>query len=82
MQEGLEGMVSEIRQAIHETTDPGSVDEFKEEFRSTVDNLAGKGKETVREVRPHLVNALKQVNLELQKIIDRMEQSQDSDTPT
>jgi len=81
MQEGLEGMVNEIRQAIHDTTDPGSVNEFKEDLRTTVDNLADKGKETVHEVRPHLVNAMKQVNQELQKLIDRMEQQQDSDRP-
>lgn len=80
MQEGLEGMVNEIRQAIHETADPGSVNEFKEDLRSTVDNLAGKGRETVQEVRPHLVSALRQVNQELQKIIDRMEQ-QGPDNP-
>ena len=80
MQEGLEGMVNEIRQAIHDTADPGSVNEFKEDLRSTVDNLAGKSRETVHEVRPHLVNALRQVNQELQKIIDRMEQ-QGTDKP-
>jgi len=80
MQAGLEGMVTEIRQVLQETFDAGDVDQIKTDVRKTVEDLAGQSKQTYQEVRPTLVNALQQVNLELQKLIDRMEEK-DKDNP-
>ena len=80
MQTGLEGMVTEIHQAMQETFDAQDVDQLKTDVRKTVDDFAGQGKQTFHEVRPHLVGALQQVNQELQKLIDRMEE-QDKEKP-
>ena len=80
MQTGLEGMVTEIRQAMQETFNAEDVGQLKTDVRKTVDDIAGQGKQTFQEVRPHLVGALQQVNQELQKLIDRME-DQDKDNP-
>jgi hypothetical protein len=81
MQTGLEGMVTEIHQAIQETFDADDVGQLKTDVRKTVDDIAGQGKQTFQEVRPHLVGALQQVNQELQKLIDRME-DQDKGKPS
>ena len=81
MQTGLEGMVTEIRQAMQETFNAEDVGQLKTDVRKTVGDIAGQGKQTFHEVRPHLVGALQQVNQELQKLIDRMEE-QDKGNPS
>ena len=73
MQYGLEGMVAEIRQAITETVDAADVDQVKQDARKAAETLADHGRQTYQEVRPHLIDALQQVNQELQNLIDRMQ---------
>ena len=73
MQYGLEGMIAEIRQAISDTVENADVDQVKQDARKAAETLADHGRQTYQEVRPHLMDALQQVNHELQNLIDRMQ---------
>lgn len=83
MQKGLEGLVDEVGRVIKENKDLPDVQQFKQDARKVADDLVEKGEKTVQEVRPHLLDALKAVNAELQKLTERMEsKSQNTDKQT
>jgi hypothetical protein len=66
MRTGLEALVKEVGQAIKDTANSPEV------HRATHDAVKA-GEHAIHEARPHLVEALRKVNLELQSLIDRME---------
>lgn len=72
MRSGLESMVSSISKAIDDTAQSPQGQRVRAEAERTVDALRSAGEQTVQEVRPQLINALQQVNQELQKLVDRM----------
>ncbi|MCL4562543.1 MAG: hypothetical protein M1281_18265 [Chloroflexi bacterium] len=74
MQNGLESMVKKIDQAIQEKAATPEGQQIKEEAKKAAENLRTAGQQTYQEVRPRLVTALQQLNSEIQKMIDRMEQ--------
>jgi hypothetical protein len=74
MQSGLEAMITEIGQAIKDSTSSPEAQKARGEVDKTVESVRAASEQTVQEVRPHLVSALRQVNDELQKLIGRLEQ--------
>lgn len=78
MQNGLESMVNEVGQAIRDTAQSPEGQRAKETAQRTVQTIADAGEQTVQEVRPHLINALQQLNEELQKFVNRMESNQNT----
>ena len=66
MRDGLEDLVHEVGQAIKQTADSP---EMKQATREAVEA----GEHAMREARPHMVQALRRVNAELQTLIARME---------
>lgn len=74
MQNGLEAMVKKIDQAIQEKAASPEGQQVKAEARKAAENLRSASKQTYQEARPHLVSALQQLNTEIQKMIDRIEQ--------
>jgi hypothetical protein len=78
MQQGVEAMVNEVGQAIRETAKSPQAQQAKEEVLKAAESVRVAGEQTMQEVRPHLVEALRQLNDELQKFIGRMEQSKQS----
>jgi len=73
MQAGLESMIREVGKAIDETAQSPQARQVRQDAEKAMDNLRNAGEQTVQEVRPHLVDALRQVNQELQKFVERME---------
>jgi hypothetical protein len=69
-QSGLEAMATEVGKVVSEMAESPKV---KEAAQSAAATLRTAGEETVQVVRPHLVEALRQLNLELQKLVDNME---------
>jgi hypothetical protein len=80
MKTGLESMVKEVGDAIQDTASTPEGQRVKEGFHRTAENLVSAGEQTVQEVRPHLLNALQQLNNELDKLVNRMEQRQQQAT--
>ena len=72
MQNGLESMVSEVGQAIKDTTASPQGQQVKAEAQKAAGAFQDAFDQTTQEVRPQLVSAVRQVNIELQKFIDRL----------
>ncbi len=73
MKAGVESMVKEVSQAIKDTATSPQSRQVRDEAEKTAHSLREASQQTVQQVRPHLVSALRQVNEELQKMIERLE---------
>lgn len=73
MKVGLETMINDIGKAIRDASETPEGQKLREETNRTVEALRTAGEKTVREVRPQVITALKQLNEELQKLVDKIE---------
>lgn len=73
--DGLEALATEVGKAVTEMTRSADV---RQATGRAVDAARAAGEETVHEIRPHLMDALRQLNRELQKFIDSMEAGEES----
>lgn len=73
MRTGLESMVREVGQAIDDSANSPQGQRLRQDASRAAEGVRTATEQTVQEVRPQLINALQQVNEELQKLIDRME---------
>ena len=71
MQNGLESMVDEVGKAIKDTASSPQAQQVKEEVQKAAGSFSNAFEQSAQEVRPQLLSALRQVNVELQKLIDR-----------
>jgi chaperonin cofactor prefoldin len=74
MKGSLESMMHDISKAIEDASATPEGHKLREETNRTVDTLRAAGEHTVREARPHVISALKQLNDELQKLVNKIEQ--------
>lgn len=74
MKTGLEAMVKDIGRAIRDAAESPEGQKVREETNRTVESLRTAGEQTVREVRPQVISALKQLNDELMKLVNKIEQ--------
>jgi hypothetical protein len=74
MRDGLQSMVNEVGRTIDESAHSPQGQRVISEAERAAKNLRDASEQTVQDVRPHLVSALRQVNVELQKLVDRMDQ--------
>jgi hypothetical protein len=68
-------MVNEVGRTIEDTAHSPQGQRVISEAEKAAQNLREASEQTVQDVRPHLVSALRQVNIELQKLVDRMEKN-------
>jgi hypothetical protein len=73
MRSGLESMVSEVGNTIKEAANSPQSQRVREHGRQAAAEFRAASEQTVQDIRPHLVTALRQLNQELQKLTDRME---------
>ncbi len=73
MKTGLERMVAEIDSAIRTKASSPEGQRFQADVKQAAKNLRDAGNESIQEIRPRLVSALKQVNDQLQKWVEQME---------
>ena len=78
--DGLQSMVGEISRAVKDVIGHDNVENIKTEVSKTADTLISAGSQTVEEAKPHLMSALKQVNSELQKMIEKMDKEKKAET--
>jgi len=72
MHNGLTAMVDQVGQAIKDTASSPQAQQAKVEAEKAVNTFSGAVEQGAQEVRPQLISALRQVNVELQKLIDRL----------
>ncbi len=73
MQSGLKDMIKNIDKAIDEAMSSPEGQQARVEAQRAAESLRAAGEQTVQEIRPHLLSALKEVNDELHKFVNRME---------
>jgi len=73
MQSSLHSMVNEVDRAIEDTMKSPSAQEARAEAQKAAEVLRDAAEQTVQEIRPHLLAALKQVNEELRKFVGGVE---------
>ena len=74
MQAGLEAMVEQVGQAIKEASESPEGQKVRQEVTRAAESARAAGEQALQEAQPHLLSALRQVNVELQKIIGRLEE--------
>jgi hypothetical protein len=74
MKAGLEEMVNQVSQAIKDSAASPAGQQVRSEVKKAASTLRTAGEQTAHEVKPHLLTALRQIEEELQKLINRMEQ--------
>ena len=74
VKDGLAAMVGEVDQAIREASTSAEGQKVRQEAKRAAASARAAGEKALQEVQPHLLSALNQVNAELHKVIDRMEQ--------
>ncbi len=72
MRTGLESMVKEVGDAIDQSAQSPQGQKIRQNANKAAETLRTAGEQTVQEVRPKLIEALQQLNRELQRWIDRM----------
>jgi ElaB/YqjD/DUF883 family membrane-anchored ribosome-binding protein len=75
MEQGLHSMASQVEQVIKDTAATPEAQQLKVEAKKAAVTAQAAFEQTAQEVRPQLISALRQVNSELQKFIDRMKPS-------
>jgi ElaB/YqjD/DUF883 family membrane-anchored ribosome-binding protein len=73
MRTGLQSMVRDVEQAIQDSANSPKGQKIRSEAERAAESLKAATHQTAQEVRPHLVDALQQLNNELQRLIQRME---------
>jgi hypothetical protein len=73
MQDGLEAMVKDVDRAISDLGTSPEGQRARAEAHRAAESLRAASEQTVQEVRPQLLAALKQVNAELARIVARIE---------
>jgi len=68
VQQGLESMLNQVGQVIQETAATPEGQKVTSEAKKAAGTLKDAAEQTAEEVRPHLISALKQVNIELQNL--------------
>jgi ElaB/YqjD/DUF883 family membrane-anchored ribosome-binding protein len=70
---GLEGMAKEVSQAVKQAGDTAEGQRVKEQAKKVAESAQKASKQAFDEARPHLLSALRQMNTELQKVIEQWE---------
>lgn len=70
---GLEALLRDVGKAVDDAAASPDGQKLKEEVNRTAQSLRTAGEQTIEEARPQIISALKQVNDELQKLIQKVE---------
>ncbi len=70
---GLESLLRDVGKAVDDAAASPDGQKVKEDLNRTAQSLRTAGEQTIEEARPQIISALKQVNDELQKLIQKVE---------
>ncbi len=81
MQTGLETMIKEVNKAINESATSPQAQQARAQAAKTAETFRAAGGQSAQEIRGQLLVALRQVNEELRKLVERMESGKPSGPP-
>lgn len=70
----LEAVAERVGQTVKEVAASPDAQKAREEVKKVAQSAQVAGEQTLREVQPHLLAALRQIKLEIDKMIDHLEQ--------
>jgi hypothetical protein len=70
---GLESLLRDVGKAVEDAAATPEAQKLKEDAKRTAESLRIAGEQSVQESRPQIISALRQVNEELSKLIDKVE---------
>ena len=73
MRQGVEQMLNDVGKALDETAKSPQMQQAKVDAKKAAESMRVAGEQTYQEVRPQLESALHQLNVELQKLIEKLE---------
>jgi hypothetical protein len=73
LQAGLEKMVNDVGKAIKETSESPEGQKVRAEAQKAAESARVAGKKAMQDTRPHILSALRALDSELQKMIDKLE---------
>ena len=76
LQENLDAVSNQVADSIDEAIKSPPVESAKTEVKKAVDEAREFGTKTYGEAKPHLINVLESLNHGIQKIIDRLQESE------
>jgi hypothetical protein len=76
MQDGLQKMADEIDHAIKEASESAEGKKLREEAERAAESARVASEQTWQETRPHLLSAMRRINAELERVIERLERSE------
>jgi len=79
VQKGLESMAQQLGRAIDEASHSPEGQRVRREMEKAAQSAHVAGEQAWRDAKPHVVSALRQIDLELQKAIDRLEAMEQED---
>ena len=74
MKSGLEAMLTDLGKAMDETSKSPQMQQVKSEAQRAAESFRLASEKTAQDMRPHILSALRQLNEELAKMVNRMEQ--------
>lgn len=82
MKDGLKAMVDRLDETLEEVSASPQGEKLRAQAEKAVESIRGVGEQTWQETQPHLLSALNQINVELQKLIGRIKpQEPPAETP-
>jgi predicted ATP-dependent endonuclease of OLD family len=79
LRDGLQSMAADVSAAVNKSLTSEDTEKIKAEAQKAARSAQAATEKTAEEIRPQITNALKQVNEELQKLIERLEAEKDAD---
>lgn len=77
-QANLEGMAKQLNQAAQKSLSSAEAQKVQAEAEKAAQSVKAAGRQTIEELRPHLLNAFRQARVELDEMINRLERPEKS----
>ncbi len=81
MQDGLEAMIDKVSQAINDADATLEGQKFHAEAEKVAESVRAAGEQAWKEARPHVLDALTQINVELQKVVSHLKEESFTGAP-
>jgi hypothetical protein len=81
MRAGLTSMVQDIDQAVEDASASPEAQQARSEMEKMASSARAAAEKGLQDVQPHLLSALEWINVEMQGLIDRLRQEEQSEPP-
>jgi len=79
LQKGVDALAEGINRAAKEATESDHAKQAREEMGKAAQSAQAAGAQALRDAKPHIVASMRQLGVELQKLLDRLEKEQKDD---